>query len=107
MNEEKLKDNATKIPLLNNSERELALKPLKGWSKSDGRNAIQKEFIFADFKEAFAFMTRVALKAEQMNHHPEWSNVYKTVLVSLTTHTSKGVTNFDIELANYMNEISV
>lgn len=106
MNEAKLKAPATKIPLLTNSERELALKPLDGWSKSEGRNAIEKKFLFADFKEAFSFMTQAALKAEQMNHHPEWSNVYKTVLVALTTHSSQGVTNLDIELATYMNEIS-
>ncbi|MBL1405164.1 MAG: 4a-hydroxytetrahydrobiopterin dehydratase [Hyphomicrobiales bacterium] len=106
MKNEKLKDPTLKNPLLNNTDRDLALKSLNGWTKSEGRNAIGKEFIFADFKEAFAFMTRVALKAEQMNHHPEWSNVYKTVLVALTTHDRKGVTKLDIELANYMNEIS-
>ncbi|MBU6373052.1 MAG: 4a-hydroxytetrahydrobiopterin dehydratase [Alphaproteobacteria bacterium] len=74
---------------------------LPGWSVVDGRDAIRKRFVFADFKAAFAFMTRVALKAEQMDHHPEWSNVYATVDVLLATHDADGVTALDLELARY------
>ncbi len=74
---------------------------LTGWSVVDGRDAIRKRFVFADFKTAFAFMTRVALKAEQMDHHPEWSNVYATVDVLLATHDADGVTALDLELARY------
>jgi 4a-hydroxytetrahydrobiopterin dehydratase len=79
------------------------LKELPGWAAIEGRDAITKRFVFSDFKEAFAFMTRVALKAEQMDHHPEWFNVYKTVEVTLATHDSDGVTGLDLELARFMD----
>ncbi len=82
-----------------------ALTGLKGWSRAEGRNAIHKAFKFMDFKQAFAFMTRAALKAEQMDHHPEWFNVYSKVDVTLSTHDAEGVTEKDIELAKFMNEI--
>jgi 4a-hydroxytetrahydrobiopterin dehydratase len=78
-----------------------ALAQLKGWKPVEGRDAIQKSFRFADFKTAFAFMTRVALKAEQLDHHPEWFNVYSRVDVLLTTHDADGVTALDVELAAY------
>lgn len=81
-----------------------ALGELKGWSRAEGRNAITKNFKFMDFKQAFAFMTRVALKAEQMDHHPEWFNVYSKVDVTLATHDAGGVTEKDIELAKFMDE---
>jgi len=79
---------------------------LDGWAIVDGRSAIQKTFKFENFKQAFAFMTRVADKAEQMNHHPEWRNVYSTVEVTLTTHDQDGVTVMDLELAGFMDEIA-
>ena len=82
-----------------------AMKQLAGWKKAKGRNAIAKTFVFADFNEAFGFMTRVALAAEKMNHHPEWSNVYKKVEVVLTTHEADGLTSLDIKLAEAMNRI--
>jgi 4a-hydroxytetrahydrobiopterin dehydratase len=82
---------------------EAALADLRGWSAVDGRDAICRRFQFADFKAAFAFMTHVALKAEQMDHHPEWSNVYRTVDVTLATHDSGGVTALDVELARFMD----
>lgn len=82
---------------------EAAVKELSGWSAANGRDAIVKRFVFADFKAAFAFMTHVALKAEQMDHHPEWSNVYRTVDVTLATHDSGGVTALDLELARFMD----
>ncbi len=76
-----------------------------GWAKAEGeRDAVRKVFKFADFKTAFAFMTRAALKAEQMDHHPEWFNVYNTVDVTLSTHDAGGVTALDKEMAQFMNE---
>jgi 4a-hydroxytetrahydrobiopterin dehydratase len=81
-----------------------AIATLHGWKVSTAKEAIEKTFIFADFKQAFSWMTRVALKAEQMDHHPEWFNVYKTVNVTLTTHDAAGVTALDVQLATYMDE---
>ena len=88
------------------SEGELngALEALEGWSRAEGRDAIQKSYKFKDFNEAFAFMTKVAKKAEQMDHHPEWFNVYATVDVTLSTHDAGGVTELDIELARFMDD---
>lgn len=81
-----------------------ALGKLSGWRAVEGRDAIAKQFRFADFNAAFGFMTRVALKADRMDHHPEWSNVYNRVDVVLTTHDAGGVTAKDIELAAFMDE---
>ena len=88
------------------SEGELngALEALDSWSRAEGRDAIQKSYKFKDFNEAFAFMTNVAEKAEQMDHHPEWSNVYAAVDVTLSTHDAGGVTDLDITLAKFMDE---
>ena len=80
-----------------------ALARLQGWTTVDGREAIAKQFRFADFNAAFGFMTRVALKADKMDHHPEWSNVYSKVDVVLTTHDAGGVTDKDVELAAFMD----
>ncbi|MCY4590670.1 MAG: 4a-hydroxytetrahydrobiopterin dehydratase [Alphaproteobacteria bacterium] len=88
---------------LTGQEREEALAGLPGWSATEGREAIESNFRFADFGEAFAFMTRVALRAEQMDHHPEWFNVYNRVEVTLATHDAGGVTGLDITLARFMN----
>jgi 4a-hydroxytetrahydrobiopterin dehydratase len=87
----------TSIPI------EAALATLNGWTASTHKIAMEKTYIFADFKEAFSWMTRVALKSEQMDHHPEWFNVYKTVKVVLTTHDADGVTALDVELATFMD----
>ncbi len=84
--------------------RRSALKNLQGWSEAEGRDAIQKSFRFANFNQAFAFMTRVALKAEKMNHHPEWFNVYNRVDIVLTTHDAGGVTERDVELARFIDK---
>jgi 4a-hydroxytetrahydrobiopterin dehydratase len=81
-----------------------AVGKLTGWKAVDGRDAITRQFKFADFNAAFGFMTRVALKADKMDHHPEWSNVYNKVDVVLTTHDAGGVTDKDIELATFMDE---
>jgi 4a-hydroxytetrahydrobiopterin dehydratase len=86
--------------------RSTALARLVGWNEVSGREAIAKTFVFADFNEAFGFMTRVALVAEKMDHHPEWSNVYKTVVVTLSTHDAGGITARDIALAEAMDRIA-
>ncbi|WP_071796093.1 4a-hydroxytetrahydrobiopterin dehydratase [Natronohydrobacter thiooxidans] len=82
-----------------------ALDPLlaTGWALVEGRDAIAKEFTFKDFNAAFGWMTRVALVAEKMNHHPEWFNVYRTVKVTLSTHDAGGLTELDVKLARRMD----
>lgn len=83
---------------------EAATAGLSGWSVADGaRDAITKTYRFADFKQAFGWMTQVALKAEQMDHHPEWFNVYNRIEVVLTTHDADGVTALDIDMARFMD----
>lgn len=76
-----------------------------GWAMVEGRDAIRKTFIFPNFVEAFGFMTRSALWAEKLNHHPEWSNVYKTVVVTLATHDVDGLSALDVKLALKMNQL--
>ena len=88
---------------LTGSERRDALAALEGWSEVEGRDAIQRTFQFGDFTAAFAFMTRSALAAERMDHHPEWFNVYNRVEVTLATHSAGGVTELDVRLATFMN----
>lgn len=80
-----------------------ALAGLDGWSLAANGAAISRTFTFKNFSEAFAFMTRVALAAEKMDHHPDWSNVYKTVEVTLNTHDAGGLTALDFELARKMD----
>lgn len=91
---------------LTSKARASALKKLKAWHEADGGDAITRTFTFADFNEAFGFMTRAALVAEKMDHHPEWTNVYKTVTVTLSSHDAGGVTERDIELAAAMDKIA-
>src|SRR6185437_5306328 len=86
--------------------RKSSLAKLAGWSEVDGRDAITRKFTFKDFNQAFGFMTRAALVAEKMDHHPEWFNVYKTVEVTLSTHDAGGVTERDIALAEAMDKIA-
>ena len=86
--------------------RKVAMKELAGWRDIEGRDAIARTFTFKDFNEAFGFMARVALVAEKRDHHPEWSNVYKTVDVVLTTHDADGVTQKDVDLAKAMDAIA-
>lgn len=88
------------------SARGDALKSLKGWSEVAGRDAITKKFVFKDFNEAFGFMSRAALVAEKMDHHPEWFNVYKTVEVTLSTHDAGGLTALDVKLAAAMDKLA-
>jgi 4a-hydroxytetrahydrobiopterin dehydratase len=91
---------------LSGDMRKAALAKLAGWSEAQGRDAIAKKFVFKDFNEAFGFMTRVALVAEKLDHHPEWFNVYKAVEVTLSTHDAGGVTERDVELAAAMDQIA-
>ena len=83
-----------------------ALDQLSGWSAADGREAIAKTFRFKDFSEAFGFMTRSALAAEKLDHHPEWFNVYNRVDVTLATHDAGGVTELDVRLARIMDAMA-
>ena len=84
-----------------------ALGKLNEWAKVEGdRDAIIRTYKFADFKTAFGFMTSCALKAETMDHHPEWFNVYNNVEVTLTTHDADGVTALDVELAHFMDALA-
>ena len=82
---------------------EAALAQLTGWSAAEGRDAITKTFKFADFNTAFGWMTRIALAAEKLDHHPEWFNVYSRVAVLLATHDADGVTELDVTLAKIMD----
>jgi len=85
-------------------EVEAALAELPGWSRAPGpRDAVARSFRFADFNTAWGWMSRVALTAEAMDHHPEWSNVYNRVEVLLTTHDAGGVTALDVTLARFMD----
>jgi 4a-hydroxytetrahydrobiopterin dehydratase len=91
---------------LTGEARKAALARLAGWSEVAGRDAISKTFVFKDFNAAFGFMARAALVAEKMDHHPEWSNVYKTVAVTLSTHDAGGLTELDVTLAAAMDRIA-
>lgn len=86
--------------------RSSALVALSGWADVQGRNAITKRFVFTDFSEAFGWMARVALLAEKMDHHPEWSNVYRTVDVTLSTHDVGGLSELDLTMARAMDAMA-
>lgn len=87
-------------------DRAAALQELVGWKLVDGREAISRTFRFRDFKEAFAFMTHVALTAEKMDHHPEWFNVYRSVDIVLATHDVGGLSGLDVELAREIDRVA-
>jgi 4a-hydroxytetrahydrobiopterin dehydratase len=89
---------------LGDKQIENALRALPGWSLRDGK--LHRELRFADFSAAFGFMTRVALAAEQRNHHPEWSNVWNRVSIDLVTHESDGITERDVALAQVINDLA-
>jgi len=91
---------------LTEAERAQALADLQGWTEVEGRDALTKTFRFKDFNEAFGFMGRVALLAEKMNHHPEWFNVYNRVDVTMSTHDAGGLTELDIRMARFMDQIA-
>ncbi|MBB6465808.1 4a-hydroxytetrahydrobiopterin dehydratase [Aminobacter carboxidus] len=88
---------------LGQQELKVALDALGGWTLAADGLSMSRSFVFKNFSEAFAFMTRVAMAAEQLDHHPDWSNVYKTVDVTLNTHDAGGLTELDIKLAKRMN----
>lgn len=94
------------VERLKPEDRAAGLKALPGWHLSDDREAIFKSFRFKDFKEAFGFMTQVALVAEKMNHHPDWSNVYRSVDITLSTHDVGGLSDLDLKLAAEIDGIS-
>lgn len=94
------------IERLTGTARETALAGLTGWQPVEGRDAIARSFSFADFSEAFAFMTRVALLAEKMDHHPEWFNVYNRVDVLLSTHDAGGLSGRDVALARAIDTVA-
>ena len=86
-----------------NNNRLLALTSA-GWVVGPGNKDISKEFVFENFIEAFSFMTKVSLLAEKLNHHPEWSNIYKTVNITLTTHDKGGLSDLDLELGELIEK---
>ena len=91
---------------LTDTEISKALSELTGWSRSEDRDAISRSFKFKDFNEAFGFMSRAALMAEKMDHHPEWFNVYNKIEVTLATHDLDGLSELDIKLAGFMNKLA-
>lgn len=88
---------------LTQEDRISALTKLPEWTMVESREAIHRQFKFPNFNAAFAFMTKVAMFAEKIDHHPEWSNVYNRVEVTLTTHDAKGITALDVKMAEFMN----
>lgn len=96
----------TRAEKLTGEARKSALQRLSGWTENVSRDAIEKRFLFSDFSAAFGFMTRVALAAETMDHHPEWSNVWRTVDIVLTSHDVKGVSERDIALAETIDRLA-
>lgn len=94
------------VTALTKDERDAALARLGGRTLSADQRAIERTLTFSDFAEAFAFMTRVAIHAEKADHHPEWSNVYNRVDITLTTHDVGGLSRRDVEMAELINEIA-
>lgn len=94
------------VEKLSDAEREAAMAELDGWTLVEGRDAIFKSFSFKNFNEAFGWMSRVAMAAEKMDHHPEWFNVYKTVEVTLATHSVDGLSSLDVKLAKMMDKMA-
>ena len=88
------------------AKRQAALRDLHGWAEVPERDAIRKSYHFADFNAAWGFMSRVALVAEKLDHHPEWFNVYNRVEIVLTTHDADGVTGRDLELAKQIDRVA-
>ena len=92
--------------IMNSTEISQTLENLEGWNISDDGKSIEKQFKFKTFSQAWGFMSRIALKAEKMDHHPDWANSYNTVEVSLSTHDKGGVTENDTKLAEFMNKVA-
>jgi 4a-hydroxytetrahydrobiopterin dehydratase len=94
------------INKLTADERKSLLAGLPGWEPVIGRDALHKSFKFGDFNAAFGFMTRVAIKAQELDHHPEWFNVYNRVEITLSTHEADGLTQRDIDLAEFIEKVA-
>lgn len=94
-------------PLLIQDQSNALAADLPLWTREDEGKAISRNFRFADFRQAFAFMTRVAAEADRMDHHPEWSNVYNAVSIRLTTHDAGGLTQNDVRLAQVIDEVAL
>jgi 4a-hydroxytetrahydrobiopterin dehydratase len=94
------------MPKLAGDTRKSALAALNGWSEVSGKDAIAKTFKFKNFSEAFGFMSRVALAAEKMDHHPDWKNVYDTVEIELSSHDIGGVGERDVKLAGIIDTLA-
>ncbi|XP_058801959.1 probable pterin-4-alpha-carbinolamine dehydratase [Phymastichus coffea] len=96
----------SRMPKLTLEDREKDIKPLvsNGWVIQDNRDALYKEFAFKNFNQAFGFMTRIAMQAEKMDHHPEWYNVYNKVNITLSSHDVNGLSQRDVKLANFIEK---
>lgn len=94
----------TRYKKLFGSELDTLVENMNGWELKDGK--LQKSFKFSNFVEAFGFMTKIALEAEKINHHPEWSNIYNTVVIKLSTHDVDGITDYDVNLAKIIDNTS-
>lgn len=94
------------VKTLDAEQRRALAKRLPGWSPVDGRDAITRTLVVADFSAAFGMMTRIALAAERMDHHPEWRNVYNRVEITLSTHDAGGLTERDVTLAETIDRIA-
>ncbi|MEL7491434.1 MAG: 4a-hydroxytetrahydrobiopterin dehydratase [Pseudomonadota bacterium] len=92
------------VQKLSDDQRREFLGKYSGWALVEGRDAVEREFTFEDFNEAWGFMTRVAIAAEKSDHHPEWSNVYNNVRITLTTHDADGLSQRDVDLAAFIEE---
>ena len=96
----------TKMLFTNEMKNRLLALTSAGWVIGPGNKDMSKEFVFENFIEAFSFMTKVSLLAEKLNHHPEWSNIYKTVNITLTTHDKGGLSDLDLELGELIEKNS-
>ena len=94
------------IEKLTEDERKVLYAELNEWTRVEGRDAIQRKFVFSNFNEAWGFMTRVAVEAERRDHHPEWFNVWATVNITLSTHECDGLSMRDVALARFIDKIA-
>lgn len=91
---------------LSDDDRTQALAPLGDWKINNDKTEISRNFQFKDFNQAFGFMTQIALKAEKMDHHPEWHNVYNKVRITLSTHDAGGISALDIKMAQFIDSLA-
>ncbi|MEC8173742.1 MAG: 4a-hydroxytetrahydrobiopterin dehydratase [Pseudomonadota bacterium] len=94
------------VEKLTEDERKVLYAELNEWTRVEGRDAIQRKFVFSNFNEAWGFMTRVAVEAERRDHHPEWFNVWATVDITLSTHECDGLSMRDVALARFIDKIA-